>query len=819
MANIENPLTDALNLVETTTVHGFMRIFTQTIGSEAGFSLELFHGGAHRGSISSAQFQQAAQVKQRFQALGARDGDTLYRVNLGPRMQLVQDTLRTRDGYTRDYSITVELQIIDPSQFIELYRQGADPVHLVILGIKEALQEYGDRTFYEKMQPANIQTQAKYAFDRERDNLRAGIRINRTYQPTLGVDKNYQPINLSPVLKMKGQLTTLEGNERDYEATIELEIIDPQEYKHLEYTGAAPLELARIAIDGELQRYARQEFYETLSELQLRDVAQHAFDNHPGKINNGLRVVRAHSFALGEDKNYRPINRSPLLTVSGKLTTEEGYARPYEVTVELEITDLRLYLQLDHEGANPLNLARAAIDGELERYAHQQSYETLSELQLHDIVEHAFDKLSSRATGGMRIVRAHRFSLEGDPDYINLGPRTLTIAGTLATSDYYARDYEITVELEIVNPGQFVRLTRQGNDPLNHVRAAIKGAIQRAADGQTHEDLSNINLHQVAHSAFTSAPDSTICGLKIIKAHNVTLKVDPRIQERADIEHQTLIEEARIGNQARLTNLENKLDFENASDVLDQERSLSQKQHEKEKDQYLFDIEKDSVEEAHRLRKALSQWIYSQFVEHAGEALQANIPVQNIVKEMSDLSRALQSGLPQISEPPANKQLSATNVASGPDPAQDGAVPPETVRIEEVPSSSVHYSRVERPEVGLTLVEVTVHPTLRPLLDEQERAFQIRKVSAGGPAQIAGLQKGDFLVEMNGQNVYTAEAIKTALDSLQVNNEMEVLVLREGNLKTLTLALPGCNVDQEQEHLLSKDTASQKQVPGDASGQ
>ncbi|MBV9227946.1 MAG: hypothetical protein JOZ18_01440, partial [Chloroflexi bacterium] len=253
MANVENPKTDALQLVQTTTVHGFWRIFGQTVTFEDGFSLELFRGGAHLGSILSVQAQQAAQMKQRFNALGAKDGDTLYRVNLGPKMLPIQHSLRTYDGYTRDYGVTAELQVIDTSEFIKLYRQGADPVSLVILGIKEALQEYGNRTIYEKMHPANIQAQAKYAFDKEPGNLRAGIRINRIYQPSLGEDKNYQPINRSPLTDLKGKLTTLDGYVRDYDVTIQLQITDPQQYMYLEGTGAAPLELARTAIDGELQ--------------------------------------------------------------------------------------------------------------------------------------------------------------------------------------------------------------------------------------------------------------------------------------------------------------------------------------------------------------------------------------------------------------------------------------------------------------------------------------------------------------------------------------------------------------------------------------
>ncbi len=810
MANVENPKTDALQLVQPpTTVHGFWRILGQTVTFEDGFSLELFRGGTHLGSILSGQAQQTAQMKQRFQALGAKEGDTLYRVNLGPRMQLIQHSLRTYDGYTRDYAVTAELQVIDSSEFIKLYRQGADPVNLVILGIKETLQEYGDRTLYEKMRPASIQTQAKYAFDKEPSNLRAGIRINRTYQPSLSEDKNYQPINLSPLLDLKGKLTTLEGYVRDYEVKTQLQITDPQQYKYLEYTGAAPLELARTAIDSELQRYARQEFYETLSELQLHDVVEHAFDKLPGQVNSGLKIVRSHRFSLGEDKNYQPINRSPLLSVDGKLTTLEGYACPYKVTVELQVNDLRVYLQLDREGAAPLNLARAAIDGELQRYACQESYETLSELQLHNVVEHAFDKLSSRVTGGMQIVCGHRFSLDADPDYINLGHRTLVLTNTLATADHYECEYEINVELEVDKPQEFVRLTRQGNDPLNHVRVAIEGAIHLATKDKMHDELPSVDLHQVVHSTFANAPDSTIVGLKIVKAHKVSLKVDPRIQEEADIIHRTRVEAIRAQRQAELADLENKLDFESAKQVEDQEITLAQKRQAREKAEYLFGLEKDSVEEAHRLRKALSQWAYSQWVERAGEALQANVPVQSIVEEMSTLSRALQSGLPQVSEPTANNQLPAGNALGGVSPAQSrqlslGATESgqDDTLVVEVPSPPKR-NKIKNQEWGLTLVEVRLPIVLRDLLDDQDQAFQVWEVTEGGLAQAAGFQETDILIKINGQHVYTNEAFDRAFDSLQPGEQIKILVLREETRKSFTLTHPKSK-EQDLENTLEQ---------------
>jgi hypothetical protein len=669
MSNTVNPMTEGLKLVQTDTVHSFWRIFGQTVSFEDGFSLELFRGGAHLGSILSNQVQLVAQMKQRFLALGAKDGDTIYRINLGPRMQQVQGRLRTQDGYTREYKVIVELQVLDSSQFIKLYLQGADPVNLVILSIVETIQEYADRTIYEKMHPTNIQAKAMYAFDREPGNLRAGIHINRAYQPFLGDDKAYQPINLSP-----------------------------------------------------------------------------------------------------------------LLNVSGKLTTHEGYMRDYAVTVELEIIDPVLHQQLDRQGTAPFDLAKITIDGALQIYARNESYERLSELQLRNIVEHAFDTLPSRATGGLKIVRAHHFSLKAAPDYINLGHRTFTLTGKLATTDFYERDYEMTVELEIGNPTEFIRLTREGNDPLHLARVVIEGAIQHAAAGKAHDELPGVDLDKAAQSAFAAAPSSTIGGLKIVKAHKVFLRVDPRILERANIKHQTSIEKATVQNKAELEYLENELDFKSAQQIEAQELTLIRLRQEREKIQYIFELEKDDAAEAHRLRKALSQWTYSEWVARASEDMQANVSLQKIVEEMTTLRRILPTGLPQIAEQPNMKQLPEEKATDG----QGQSQKPLRQMFENI-------------ELGLTLVEIRVPAVIRGLLNEQERAFQVLEVIVGGPAESADFQEADFLVKINGQYVYTADAIDIALKSIQLGSEMRVIVLRDEMRKSLIIAplQPTVNADEE----------------------
>ncbi len=446
----ENPLTDALKLVQTYTVRSFLNIFGQTVSFEDGFSLELFRGGTHLSSILSSQAGSPTQMKQRFQAL---DKDILYRVNLGPKIQVVRDKLRTMDGYTREYAVSVELQVIDPAQFIELYRQGADPVNLVILGIKLAIQEYADRTNHEDMRTLNILGKARYAFA---GNLRAGIRINHTYEPVL--------------------------------------------------------------------------------------------------------------------------------------------------------------------------------------------------------------------------------------------------------------------------------------------------------------------------------------------------KADPMIQEQIDLERKNRMEINRMEKQAELVHKEGELDFESAKQSETHELALLRMQQEKEKAQYLFELEKDAKMGAHQFRKDLFQSVLSQLMERAGEALQANVPVYEIVEDITALDGAFLRSLPQIESAKTtdgqdralNGQPPEGSGQAGQDESQssDAAMPPKRAEI-------------EKQEWGLTVKEVRLPVRLRDLVDEQELAFQVWKVTEGGLAHLAGFQETDILIKINGQQVYTAEACETALNAIQPGEEIKILVLREEMRKLLTLTPPKSNADQE----------------------
>jgi S1-C subfamily serine protease len=104
----------------------------------------------------------------------------------------------------------------------------------------------------------------------------------------------------------------------------------------------------------------------------------------------------------------------------------------------------------------------------------------------------------------------------------------------------------------------------------------------------------------------------------------------------------------------------------------------------------------------------------------------------------------------------------------------DGAEPPAFAKVES-------QSR-GRARDGMRLYTGTI-----PDYATETKGLLLGGVSAGGPAEQAGLQKGDIIVEIAGQSIANVYDYTYALDVLKVDEPAKVVYLRSGERRETML--------------------------------
>ena len=114
------------------------------------------------------------------------------------------------------------------------------------------------------------------------------------------------------------------------------------------------------------------------------------------------------------------------------------------------------------------------------------------------------------------------------------------------------------------------------------------------------------------------------------------------------------------------------------------------------------------------------------------------------------------------------------------------AIPINTAKV--VAESLIKYGRVIRPWLGIYYLPLTPQVASRLRLSV-EYGIYIISVVPGGPADKAGLMKGDIIVRFNGQKIRTAEQLRDALLRAGVGKRVFLTVLRKGKMRFFELTL------------------------------
>lgn len=104
----------------------------------------------------------------------------------------------------------------------------------------------------------------------------------------------------------------------------------------------------------------------------------------------------------------------------------------------------------------------------------------------------------------------------------------------------------------------------------------------------------------------------------------------------------------------------------------------------------------------------------------------------------------------------------------------------------QIASQIIEYGSVPRAWLGAETADVTITFN-RP--DEDQRGARITRIHQGGPAWQSGLRPGDVLLSADGTPVGTARDLMLRLSRLQPGHELEVEVLRGGQIFTTSVTL------------------------------
>jgi serine protease Do len=114
------------------------------------------------------------------------------------------------------------------------------------------------------------------------------------------------------------------------------------------------------------------------------------------------------------------------------------------------------------------------------------------------------------------------------------------------------------------------------------------------------------------------------------------------------------------------------------------------------------------------------------------------------------------------------------------------AIPANMAR--NVMNQLIEHGEVRRGMLGVTIQPVT-SDIARSLGLQQVRGALVNSVNAGGPAEKAGIQRGDVITAVNGQAIVDGNELRNQVSQLQPGSSAKLTVLRGGREHTFTVTL------------------------------
>jgi len=113
--------------------------------------------------------------------------------------------------------------------------------------------------------------------------------------------------------------------------------------------------------------------------------------------------------------------------------------------------------------------------------------------------------------------------------------------------------------------------------------------------------------------------------------------------------------------------------------------------------------------------------------------------------------------------------------------------PPETVEPPRPPEPNVEDQEIQMMRRGLKPLGVAA--IMAPLAKDRGRGVRVGSVAMNSPAEKAGLQIGDLILEFRGMKTVHPGALVAALNQVKAGESAKMVIDRSG--KTLTLTVIG----------------------------
>ena len=105
---------------------------------------------------------------------------------------------------------------------------------------------------------------------------------------------------------------------------------------------------------------------------------------------------------------------------------------------------------------------------------------------------------------------------------------------------------------------------------------------------------------------------------------------------------------------------------------------------------------------------------------------------------------------------------------------------------EDVTSQLIQYSKVKRPYIGITGMDLDEQTAKANNLVE---GIYVKAIDDFSAAEKAGLKIGDVIIQADGKDIKTMDELNEIKNSHQIGDEMTVKVNRDGEERDLTITL------------------------------